>query len=339
MSAGALELSSQEVRFELDSETSDPTDVAEYQLRETNKLIEELMLLANTSVAKKILSEFPQFSVLRRHPAPKDEACKSLSKLLSKHGFEFSYGTNKEFGKSLDAAVKPGDPFFNKLVRMLACRCMNQAVYFCTGEVQEALYGHFGLAMERYTHFTSPIRRYADVLVHRFLAACLGIEPLPDILQQKALISEQCELINLKNRMSQFASRVSVDLHTFLYFKKRGPQECMAVVTRIRKNGLQVNVPRYGIEGAVLLPEEEWTMDEEEQFAKNKADESRKVTIFGKVRVQIVADDADFRNRTSLIFAGLASDVKSAESFAEVEAACREAQKEMFPDRLVREAN
>mmetsp|Transcript_35375 Transcript_35375/g.82717 ORF Transcript_35375/g.82717 Transcript_35375/m.82717 type:complete len:986 (-) Transcript_35375:87-3044(-) len=339
MEAGALELSSQEVRFELDSETSDPTDVAEYQLRETNKLIEELMLLANTSVAKKILSDFPQFSVLRRHPAPKDEACKSLAKLLDKHGLKFHYGTNKEFGKSLDAAVKPGDPFFNKLVRMLACRCMNQAVYFCTGEVQEALYGHFGLAMERYTHFTSPIRRYADVLVHRFLAASLGIEPLPDALQQKSLISEQCELINLKNRMSQFASRVSVDLHTFLYFKKRGPQDCMAVVTRVRKNGLQVNIPRYGIEGFVSLPEEEWDVDEDEQLAKSKVASGEQVSIFGKVTVKITADDADFRNRTSLTFLGVASKPKAIESFAETEAACKEAQKEMFPDRLVREDN
>merc|ERR550532_1440532 len=88
MQRGALELASQEMRFELDSETQDPTDVAEYQLRDTNKMIEELMLLANRSVAAKILDTFPLFGVLRRHPPPKDEQLKTLQKLLSKHGFD-----------------------------------------------------------------------------------------------------------------------------------------------------------------------------------------------------------------------------------------------------------
>merc|ERR1712004_881761 len=117
-----------------------------------------------------------------------------------------------ELGESLNNAVIPEDPDFNNLVRMMATRCMNQAVYFCTGEVQPALYAHYGLAMERYTHFTSPIRRYADVLVHRLLMAALGIAPLPEHLQNKATINEQCDKINLKHRNAQFAGRASADL-------------------------------------------------------------------------------------------------------------------------------
>ncbi|CAK9061897.1 unnamed protein product, partial [Durusdinium trenchii] len=147
----------------------------------------ELMLLANQAVATKILESFPMFGVLRRHPPPKDEQLKILQQLLAKNGLHhFAFGSNKELSDSLQKAVKPEDPFFNTLVRIMTTRCMNQAVYFCTGEVQPALYAHYGLAMERYTHFTSPIRRYADVLVHRLLAAALGIATLPEQLQSKA---------------------------------------------------------------------------------------------------------------------------------------------------------
>merc|ERR1719409_1782032 len=73
LDAGALVLSSNEVKFELDSETQDPTDVAEYTQRETNKMIEEFMLLANCAVAEKTQASFPMFAVLRRHPPPKDD--------------------------------------------------------------------------------------------------------------------------------------------------------------------------------------------------------------------------------------------------------------------------
>jgi len=340
MEKGALELASQEVKFELDSETQDPTDVAEYTLRDTNRMIEEFMLLANQSVASKILDTFPMFAVLRRHPPPKDEALKTLKKLLAKHDFhEFEFGSNKELGESLSRAVKPEDPYFNKLVRMMTTRCMNQAVYFCTGEVQPALYGHYGLAMERYTHFTSPIRRYADILVHRLLMASLGISILPQHLQSKPVISEQCDKINVKNRMAQWASRASADLHTFLYFSKKGKQSAEAVVTRIRRSGLQVVVPRYGIDAVVPLPEEEWDVNEDEQRATRRDDASVTLGNFKRVVVSIEADDEGFRNKTRLTLESMLSEEQQAEAFAEAEAKRKEVEKEMFPDRLVREAN
>eukprot|EP00913_Durusdinium_trenchii_P033083 g30973.t1 len=186
----------------------------------------------------------------------------------------------------------------------MTTRCMNQAVYFCTGEVQPALYAHYGLAMERYTHFTSPIRRYADVLVHRLLAAALGIATLPEQLQSKATISEQCEKINVKHRMAQFASRASADLHTFMFFNKKGQQSAEAVVTRIRRSGMQVNVPRYGIEGVVAMPEdmlvqpacqEDWEVREDEQFIQSKKEAGR-IDIFDHIMVTIEADNSDFRS-------------------------------------------
>lgn len=340
MENGALELASQEVRFELDSETRDPTDVAEYKMRETNKLIEELMLLANQAVATKILETFPMFGVLRRHPPPKDEALKTLKKLLAKHGFDdFKFDSNKELGESLNRAVKPEDPYFNQLVRMMTTRCMNQAVYFCTGEVQPALYGHYGLAMKLYTHFTSPIRRYADVLVHRLLAACLGISPLPEQLQSKPVIKDQCEKINVKHHMAQCAGRASSELHTFMYFKGKGAKSAEAVVTRIRRSGMQVVVPRYGIDGVIAMPPTDWDINEEEQSIISKTDSKIRIGVFNHITVHIQSDNSDFRNRTQLTFERLIQKKEEEEAFEKAEESRKQVEKEMFPDRLAREAN
>uniref|UniRef100_A0A0A9X8B1 Exosome complex exonuclease dis3 n=1 Tax=Lygus hesperus TaxID=30085 RepID=A0A0A9X8B1_LYGHE len=82
--------------------------------------------------------------------------------------------------RSLDDCVDPHDAYFNKLIRILTTRCLRQAQYFSSGAIPRDEYYHFGLAMPIYTHFTSPIRRYADVVVHRQLAAALGIASVSD---------------------------------------------------------------------------------------------------------------------------------------------------------------
>jgi len=332
---GALELASQEVKFELDSETQDPTDVAEYKTRDTNKMIEEFMLLANHSVAKKILDTFPMFGVLRRHPAPKTEALKALKSLLDKHGVELEFENSKQLGSSLSRATKENDPYFNHLVRMMVTRCMNQAVYFCTGEVQPALYAHYGLAMDLYTHFTSPIRRYADVLVHRLLAASLGIAPLPDSLQSKQIISDQCDRINMRHRNAQWASRASAELHTFMFFNKVGTSSTEAIVTRIRRSGMQVIVPRYGFEGMVMMTEEDWIIDEDNQCLEQRDGQSR-IQVFDHISVKVETDNSEFRHRTTVAFLRV---LKAAEHEVADDAERSSIQKEMYPDRLVQEPN
>lgn len=80
---------------------------------------------------------------------------------------------------------RESDPLFNTLIRILATRCMTQAVYCPSGELTPPDYHHYGLAAPLYTHFTSPIRRYADVIVHRLLAAALDLAPLPQQMRDK----------------------------------------------------------------------------------------------------------------------------------------------------------
>jgi len=148
-------------------------------------MIEEFMLLANVAVAERLAQYYPSFAILRRHPLPKEKELTDLVDQLSKFGFEVSTETSKKLADSMDKATRASDPFFNKLVRIMATRCMNQAVYFCMSTVDPADMGHYGLTMAKYTHFTSPIRRYADVLVHRLLAASIDIQSLSNEMTDK----------------------------------------------------------------------------------------------------------------------------------------------------------
>lgn len=158
--AGALTLASPEVKFVLDSESLNPTDVQAYALLEANALVEEFMLLANVTVAKKILRHYPTLSVLRRHPAPNRAMFESLISKAKCRGFDINIDDSKRLADSLDAAVMESDPYFNKLLRILSTRCMSPAQYFCSGEFKPTEWHHYGLAAPVYTHFTSPIRRY-----------------------------------------------------------------------------------------------------------------------------------------------------------------------------------
>ena len=166
-----------------------------YALKEANALVEEFMLLANITVAKKVLRHFPSLAVLRRHQPPSREQFAPLLSAARAVGIHIDISTSKALADSLDAAVGP-DPFFNKLLRILSTRCMMPAQYFCSGELPKDQWHHYGLAAPVYTHFTSPIRRYPDVLVHRLLAAAIGESSLPAVNADRRRIQEVCSHMN-----------------------------------------------------------------------------------------------------------------------------------------------
>ncbi|RUS28301.1 hypothetical protein BC938DRAFT_482045 [Jimgerdemannia flammicorona] len=251
MERGGLTLASPEVRFKLENDSQDPVDVEMKELKETNALVEEFMLLANVSVAEKIYSKFPDSSMLRRHAAPPDSNFEALEKAISPLGLALKCGTSKALSDSLDMAILPHDPYFNKLLRIMATRCMMQAVYFCSGTLAFQDFRHYGLATDIYTHFTSPIRRYPDIVVHRLLAVCINpSERYGPELTDKIKMKELCDVLNHRHRMAQQAARSSVELYTNIFFKNKVEQEEGHVV-RILKNGFIVLVRKYGIEGIV----------------------------------------------------------------------------------------
>lgn len=249
---GALVLASPEIRFHVDSETHDPIEVVAKKMRETNSMVEEFMLLANISVAEKIFHEFPDNAMLRRHPVPPLANFEPLIHAAKRQGFELLCSSGKELATSLDLAVKEDNVYFNTMLRIIATRCMLQAVYFSSGMVQREDFFHYGLASPIYTHFTSPIRRYADIVVHRLLAACIGADATYPDLMDKKKSSAICQNLNYRNRMAQYAGRASVALHTHLFFRNRVQDED-GYVLYVRKNALQILIPKYGLEGTLFL--------------------------------------------------------------------------------------
>ncbi|PIA46664.1 hypothetical protein AQUCO_01500303v1 [Aquilegia coerulea] len=286
---GALTLASAEVKFQIDTETHDPLDIGMYQIREANQMIEEFMLAANVSVAEKILKHFSMCSLLRRHPSPTKEMLEPLLRTAAAIGLDLDVSSSKALADSLDRAVGD-DPYFNKLIRILATRCMPQAVYFCSGDLTPPEFHHYGLASPLYTHFTSPIRRYADVIVHRLLAAALGIYKLPTIFQDRPQLTSIADNLNYRHRNAQMASWASVELHTLIFFRKR-PTDTEARIVKIRANGFIVFVPKYGIEGPVYLTPKgekggDWVVDEEHQKVK-KMDGSISYSVLQMVQIHM----------------------------------------------------
>ena len=294
---GALELSSPAVHFELDSETSDPLSTSIYEMRETNSLVEEFMLLANMTVAKQTLGAFPLSALLRRHPAPNPERFEPLINAIkaSSHLFDlgddlvFDVTSNKALATSLNDATSSSNPYLNTLLRIMTSRCMQPAAYFCSGN--EDTYDHFGLAAELYTHFTSPIRRYSDVIAHRQLFASLSpSNECHPSLSDKNLLGAITDNLNLRHRNAQYAGRSSVELHTLIFFKDRVVDED-AYVLATKSNGVVVIVPKFGIQGRVTFCKADepspLVYDTATQTLNDPATNAVVLAMFQPVRVRI----------------------------------------------------
>lgn len=307
MDAGALSLSSPEVKVQMESETSDPIDVQTKALLDTNSLVEEFMLLANIAVATKIYDSFPQTALLRRHASPPKTNFDELSRQLraagpvsGDEGFALSVESSKALAESLDACVDPDEPFFNTLIRILATRCMTAAEYFTAGSLAYPEFRHYGLASPIYTHFTSPIRRYADLVVHRQLAAAIGYSS--SATATRGRLTAVCRNINMRHRNAQLAGRASIAY--YVGQAVRGKETVAeGFVMRVFSNGFVVLVPRFGIESPIRLrdlatPEPAATFDAEKYVLETsravstgKGDETKlepvTIRLFQKVNVRI----------------------------------------------------
>ncbi|XP_059228306.1 DIS3-like exonuclease 1 isoform X3 [Mustela nigripes] len=257
---GALELEGVEIRVQLD-EKKNIHDLIPRQPLEVHETVAECMILANHWVAKKIWESFPHQALLRQHPPPQQEFFSELRECAKAKGFFIDTRSNKTLADSLDNANDPNDPIVNRLLRSMATQAMSNALYFSTGSCAEEEFHHYGLALDKYTHFTSPIRRYSDIVVHRLLMAAISkdkkMEIKDNLLSNKDL-EELCRHINNRNRAAQHSQKQSTELFQCMYFKDKDPENearCISdgVIYSIRTNGVLVFIPRFGIKGAAYL--------------------------------------------------------------------------------------
>lgn len=238
---GALRLDQVKVVFSL-GENFQPYGFSVYEHTESHRLIEELMLLANMAVAHRLYKAFPDQAFLRSHPPPDDAQMVEVEALCSAHGVVLDTTTAGTLQASLNTLVGMDDELsrakLNVLTHMLS-KPMKMAVYFCAGHREDPLsFTHYALNVPLYTHFTSPIRRYADIMVHRQLAAALGCGPaLEASIKQLQAVADHCNDNKYKARTVQ---EMSIDLFLHSFVEQCGSLIDRAMVVAVLEHAFDV---------------------------------------------------------------------------------------------------
>ncbi|XP_030432371.1 DIS3-like exonuclease 2 isoform X3 [Gopherus evgoodei] len=246
---GALRLDQLKLSFTLDKESGMPQGCYIYQYRDSNKLVEEFMLLANMAVAHQIYRSFPQQALLRCHPPPQTKMLNDLMEFCDQMGLEIDFSSAGALHKSLNemfGADSYAEARKEVLTNMFS-RPMQMALYFCAGVLEdETLFRHYALNVPLYTHFTSPIRRFADILVHRLLSASLGSGR--PIRMRKEAIQKQADHCNDRKMASKRVQELSADLFFAIFVRECGPLESEAMVMGVLNKAFDVLVLRFGVQ-------------------------------------------------------------------------------------------
>nr|WP_292838340.1 ribonuclease R [Mesorhizobium sp.] len=211
---------------------------------DAHKLIEEFMIQANVSAAETLEGK-KQPLVYRVHDAPSLAKQESLREFLHTLNLSLARGAQMrpaQFNGILER-VRGADN--EALVNEVVLRSQSQAEY------SPANIGHFGLNLRRYAHFTSPIRRYADLIVHRALIASLGLGAGGLTREEEARLEETAVLISATERRAMAAERETVDRLTAAYLSERVDERFDARISGVTKAGLFVTLPQYGADGFI----------------------------------------------------------------------------------------
>jgi ribonuclease R len=286
---GAINFETVEVKFQLD-ESGTPTGLIIKERKDVHKLIEEFMLLANKTVATYIYNKNKGKStfVYRVHDYPDLEKLATFSNFAKKFGHEVKILDEKKISNSLNKLMDEivGKPEQN-ILEQLAIRSMAKAKY--TTEPKQ----HFGLAFDHYTHFTSPIRRYPDMMVHRLLQHYLdgGKPPENHAWEEKCVHSSERE------KRAADAERASIKYKQVEYMKLAEDKDYAGIITGVTEWGVYVEISETKCEGMVRvqdLTDDYYDFDEKNMRligAKNK----RMITLGDKVEVRVTRTDIDRR--------------------------------------------
>ncbi|XP_063604806.1 DIS3-like exonuclease 2 isoform X3 [Penaeus indicus] len=247
---GALRLDQVKISFNLDWETKMPNGFHTQELKESNRLIEEFMLLANITVAHKTYEVFPDVALLRRHPPPISNPMKNVVDTLATMGIILDPTSSGSLFDSINKYVGK-DKYSTARLQVITSMCskpMQFARYFCTGVLgDERLFHHYALNVPLYTHFTSPIRRYADLIVHRLLAAV--IDPArcrkPEITNKA--VNKKAEHCNDRKQTAKTLQEISSELYMALFIKRAGEMVEEGMVMAILDHSFDVLVLNIGM--------------------------------------------------------------------------------------------
>lgn len=282
---GAINFSSQEVKFKLD-ETGKPVGVMIKESLEAHQLIEELMLLANRTVAE-FVSKFkvqkkPVPFPFRVHDTPDEEKLLPFVAFAKKHGHGFDTSTPEGIAESFNRMLQAahGTPQ-QHVLEQLGIRTMAKAIY-TTENI-----GHYGLGFSNYCHFTSPIRRYPDILAHRILQQCLDKHVEPDKKLEK-----KCKHSSDRERAAMEAERAANKYKQVEYMSNFLGEEFEGVISGVAGFGFWVETTEHKCEGLVSLN----SLLEFDDFSLVEGDYSlagrrsgRKFRMGDKVRIKVVA--------------------------------------------------
>jgi len=244
MKDGAISFDKVEVKFNLD-DNSNPTGVYFKTSKDANKLIEEFMLLANREVAAFIGKKSPKKTFIYRvHDEPNDEKLAALQNIVSRFGYKLNFKDRQSTTQSLNNLLKDVNGTKEQnLVDTLAIRTMSKAEY-TTNNI-----GHYGLAFNYYSHFTSPIRRYPDVMTHRLLQYYLDDNKSAneDAFEEKCMHSSKMEGLATK------AERNSIKYMQVKYMQDHKDQNFIGVISGVTDWGIYVEIVENKCEGMVRI--------------------------------------------------------------------------------------